>query len=104
MGGRAPLDGTVDLRVVAFMPIPASWSQRKQAAALTDQIRPTGRPDADNILKAICDAIQGVCIRDDTIITEASIWKRFSISPRIVVELRALTWTSDISSRAQPTA
>lgn len=92
MNGRPPLDGAVDLRVVAYMPVPGSWSKRKQAAALADQIRPTGRPDADNILKGICDSIQDIVVRNDTIFTETSIWKRFSLNPRLVIECRLLTW------------
>jgi len=92
MGGRAPLDGAVDLRVVAFMPIPASWSRRKQAAALADQIRPTGRPDADNIVKLLKDCLSGVVLRDDAIITDMAMWKRFSDRPRLLVEVRSLTW------------
>lgn len=93
MNGRPPLDGAVDLRVVAYMPVPESWSKRKQTAALADQMRPTGRPDADNILKGICDSIQDIVVRNDTIFTETSIWKRFALNPRLVIECRLLTWT-----------
>lgn len=92
MAGRPPLDGPIDLRVVAFMPIPASWSKKMQAAACADKVRPTGRPDADNVLKGVCDAIQEICVRNDTLFTETSIWKRFGIQPRLVIECRLLTW------------
>lgn len=93
IGNRPPLDGPVELKVVAYMPIPASWSQRKQADAVADKVRPTGRPDADNILKNICDSFQGIIVRNDTIFTDTSIWKRFSLRPRLVIECRLLTWT-----------
>jgi Holliday junction resolvase RusA-like endonuclease len=93
MGNRPPLDGAIELRVVAYMPVPASWSQRKQAAALADQVRPTGRPDFDNLAKGLADSFKGIVWRDDTLVTEASVWKRFSDRPRIVAEVRLLTWT-----------
>lgn len=93
MNGRAPIDGTIDLRVVAFMPIPASWSKKKQAVALADQVRPTGRPDADNIIKLLKDCLTGVVLRDDSIITDMAMWKRYSSSPRLLVEVRSLVWS-----------
>ena len=92
MGNRPPIDGTVELRMVAYMPIPASWSKKKQAAAIADQIRPTGRPDFDNISKAVADSVVGICLRDDAILTDVAIWKRYGVSPRLVLELRSLTW------------
>jgi len=95
MGNRAPLDGAIDLRVVAYMPIAASWSKRKQAAALADEIRPTGKPDFDNLIKSLCDAIKGVVWHDDSQVTDpAGPWKRFSDRPRLVIEIRQLTWTA----------
>lgn len=92
MGSRAPLDGPIDLRVVAYMPITPSWSQRKQMAALADQIRPTGRPDFDNLVKNLADAFKGIVWRDDTLVTEGMIWKRYSDRPRLLIEVRLLIW------------
>ena len=93
MAGNPPLDGPVDLRVVAYMPVPASWSRKKQAAALVDQIRPSGRPDFDNLVKNVSDALNKIVWRDDTLVTEASIWKRYSDRPRLLIEVRLLTWS-----------
>lgn len=89
MNDREPLTGAVDLRFVAFMPIPASWSQRKQADALADRIRPAGKPDIDNLLKMV-DSFKEVVWRDDAQITDACLWKRYSDRPRLVIEVRAL--------------
>ena len=93
MDGRNPLTGPVDLRIVAYMPIAVSWSRKKQAAALADQIRPTGTPDWDNLGKSVCDAIKGVCWRDDSQVTDPrGPYKRYSVSPRLVIEIRELAW------------
>lgn len=91
MHGQPPLDGAIDLRVAAFMPVPQSWSKRKQAAALSGEVRPTGKPDADNLLKQAGDGISGIAIRDDAQVTEATIWKRYSDTPRLVIEIRRAT-------------
>ena len=88
MEGRPPLDGPIELRMTAYMPIPASWSQKKQAQALAGIIFPTGRPDFDNLCKSIADGIRQVAIKDDSQIVSAHVWKRYSDRPRAVVELR----------------
>src|SRR6266516_1151141 len=52
MNGRPPLEGPVRLELVAELPIPVSWSQKKQARAITGDVLPISRPDLDNYLKS----------------------------------------------------
>lgn len=92
MSGRSPLTGAVELRFVAHMPIPPSWSKRKQAAALADQIRPTPKPDLSNLIKLCEDAMNKTVFLDDSQITDGGIFKRYSAAPRLVIEIRSLTW------------
>ncbi len=90
MAGRPPFDGAIDFRVTAFMPIPMSWSQRKRANALAGLVRPTGKPDLDNIAKNVGDGLNGICVHDDAQITDALILKRYSDRPRIEIEIRCI--------------
>jgi Holliday junction resolvase RusA-like endonuclease len=90
MAGRPPLEGPLDLRMTAFMPVPASWSHKKHKAALDGLIYPTGRPDADNLVKQILDGCKGITMRDDSQIVSLHVWKRFSDRPRVAVEVRCL--------------
>lgn len=84
MGARPMMDGPVQITMRAVFAIPASWSERKKQRALLGEIRPTGRPDADNLLKTIADALNGIVYRDDSQITEAACSKRYGISPCVV--------------------
>lgn len=88
MHGTPPIDGPVEMRMTAFMPVPASWSQKKRLAALTGEIRPTSKPDLSNVTKQIEDGMRQVCYRDDSQIVALHVWKFFSDTPRVVVELR----------------
>lgn len=91
MDGRPLFEGPIDLRFVAYMPIAASWSQKKQRAAKADEIRPTGKPDFDNCVKMI-DAFKKILWRDDGQVTDGWVLKRYSDRPRLVVEIRFLTF------------
>jgi Holliday junction resolvase RusA-like endonuclease len=92
MNRRPPIDGPVELRMASYIPVPPSWSQKKQRMALADQLRPTSKPDYDNYAKMI-DALKGVVWRDDCLVTDGSHFKRYSDRPRLVVEVRSLTWS-----------
>lgn len=84
MAGHAPWTCPVEVNVGAFMPIPKSWSKTKQQDALMLRIRPTSKPDADNLLKQL-DALNEICWRDDSQVVEATVRKFYSDRPRLVI-------------------
>ena len=86
MAGRAPLDEPVVLTIHAAVPVPASWSKRKQAQALAGEIRPTGKPDLDNVLKAVCDGCNGVLWRDDAVVVAVTARKAYAQTPGVLVQ------------------
>lgn len=91
MGARDPLDGPVRLDVDVQVGVPASWPRWKAAAALAGKIAPTGKPDGDNILKAVMDGLNGVIWVDDTQVVEFALCKRYSATPRLVAWINPLT-------------
>lgn len=52
-----PLDGQLLLGVKAFLPIPASKPKIWKASARSGIIRPTVKPDLDNLLKHVNDCL-----------------------------------------------
>lgn len=88
MSGQVPIEGPVSVSVSAYFPVPASWSKSKRAAALLGALRPTKKPDADNLLK-ILDSFNAVVWRDDAQVVEGSIAKHYSDQPRLEVRVRA---------------
>ena len=85
MAGRPLIDGPVMLEVAMYHPIRPSWSKKKQAAALANEALPTLKCDADNCLKAICDALNGVAWKDDVQVVDLHLKKRFAETPRVEV-------------------
>lgn len=75
----------LELSVAAYFKIPKSGSKKKKAEMRIGGIRPTKKPDGDNILKAVADALNGVCYKDDKNIVKMSIEKFYSDVPRIEV-------------------
>jgi Holliday junction resolvase RusA-like endonuclease len=88
MAGRPPIEGPVRIELLVELPVPASWSRRKTADAITGHIRPTSRPDVDNYVKAILDAINTIVVADDAQVVEVYAKKKFSVAPKMVATNR----------------
>jgi Holliday junction resolvase RusA-like endonuclease len=85
MDGRDPVEGPVVLTIEVRLPIPPSWSRKKQEEAASGNLRPCARPDVDNFAKAVLDGLNGIVWRDDAQVVELRASKHYSISPRVDV-------------------
>lgn len=90
MGASPPAQGPVSLTMVFFMAIPESWPQWKQAAAAEGRIAPTGRPDMDNLEKALLDALNGRAFLDDAYVVDRFAIKRYAAQPGIRIRMDVL--------------
>ena len=84
MGTLEVLATPISMRIVALYLIPLSWSKRKQLQALNGELIP-GKPDLDNVAKAVLDAGNGVIYQDDKQVIRLVIEKRFAFEPRVEV-------------------
>jgi len=87
MDGREPMGGPVSVRVAAYLPIPASWSGKKQRQAEEGLIVPTTRPDVDNYVKAALDAINTIVVRDDSQVALLEAAKFYDRRPRLEIDV-----------------
>lgn len=88
MKGRQIATGRVIASVMAVMPIPASWPKGKRLDAISSVIRPTGRPDADNISKLVLDACNGIVYADDSQIVDLTVTKFYGTEPGITAKFQ----------------
>lgn len=88
MQARQLIEGPVYVTVTATFDIPKSWSKKKRAEAQSGLMWHTGKPDGDNVLKALGDGLNGVVWKDDSQVAFAKILKRYGTTPglHVVVE------------------
>lgn len=89
MGAQKPLEGAVSLKMGVYLPIPASWSKKRQQAALGGLEAPSKKPDLDNIIKALCDGMNDVVWLDDAQVVAIQCTKAYSDNPRVEVMVTA---------------
>lgn len=90
MAGRELLTAPVYIQVHAFFPIPASWSKKRRVAAATRLTWHTGKPDGDNVLKAVGDGLNGIVWKDDSQVAFAKVLKHYADTPRLEVFVEPL--------------
>lgn len=97
-------DEPVDVKIVAYFPVPRSWSKKRKALCLANKELPIKMPDADNIgkiimdgmnpkrklnrqLKKMVEVIRGV-YKDDRQVTKLLVVKRYAERPRVEVRIK----------------
>ena len=90
MVGRELIAGAVAVTILLFITPPASWSNKKMLQALNHEILPTTKPDIDNVIKGIFDAMNEIVWNDDKQVVDVTIRKRYANTARATVEVRAI--------------
>lgn len=94
MAKAPPMDGAMSVSIEITVQIPVSWTKAKRADALAGLVMPTGRPDLDNLVKALTDACNGIVWRDDAQIVRLMAEKRYGEQPGASISVIPLAWQS----------
>jgi len=76
------------LGVTFYRQIPKSFGKKKAVEAEEGRLLPVTKPDIDNYLKSVKDALNGVIWRDDSCVTDVIMSKRYSSKPRIEISIK----------------
>lgn len=75
----------VILKVDAYFSVPKSASKKAREEMLSGDAFCMKKPDADNIIKCIADALNGVAYNDDKQIVRCFCSKHYSDTPRVEI-------------------
>src|SRR5690606_35673087 len=84
------LDGPLQLDVKIYKPTLKSFSKKKKALAEQGLLRPTTKPDVDNYIKAIKDALKNVIWKDDSQVVDLKASKYYSEKPRVEIKIKQI--------------
>ena len=87
---KEPFLGALRLEIIAFQNIPTDFNKEDRIKALSGELRPMRKPDADNIAKIIADALNGLAYKDDNQIAELSVIKYYALEPYVKVKITEL--------------
>lgn len=87
---RGPqFDGPVAMEIRAFYTIPKSTTKKNRQLMIDGLYRPCKKPDADNVIKVVADALNGIAYRDDAQVVQVVCAKFYAdAGARVEVEIR----------------
>ena len=80
-------DKPLALKLEINQQIPNSVSKKKREMMIGKKILPTKRPDIDNVIKSVLDAVNGTAFHDDSQIVKIYAVKYFSDYPEVKVTI-----------------
>ena len=89
-GFRFPDEAMLDMRILAYYSIPKSGIKKEREKKLENVVRPTKKPDIDNVVKMVADALNQVAYKDDTQIVDCQVRKFYSERSRVEVLIRQI--------------
>lgn len=82
-----PLQGRLKVSIVAYFKIPKTTSKSMVEEMLEDKISPTKKPDIDNIVKSVLDALNKIAFEDDNQITKIDVDKKYALEDKVYVKI-----------------
>ncbi|HHQ2481042.1 TPA: RusA family crossover junction endodeoxyribonuclease [Bacillus cereus] len=84
------LEGPLQLEVKVYKPSLKSFSKKKALVAEEGLLRPTTKPDVDNYVKGVKDALNKVIWNDDSQVVDLKVSKWYSEKPRVEVFIKEI--------------
>lgn len=78
------------MHLVMYYGLPKHDSKVRRQMKLDGETRPTKKPDIDNCIKVVADALNGVAYRDDTQIVEVTATKYYAAQPHVDVVIEVI--------------
>ena len=82
-----PYDGQLRAEIEVFIQVPKSDSKLNKQAKIIGEIRPTIKPDCDNLAKSLLDSLNGWAYQDDKQVVELEVKKFYAEQPEVKVKL-----------------
>ena len=82
-----PIENRVKVFIIAYFEVTKSTSKKKEAEMLSGNISPTKKPDIDNIIKIVLDAMNKFAYKDDTQVTKIEVEKKYAKIPKIYIKI-----------------
>lgn len=90
---KIPKGTPLEVNITALFSIPKKFNKEQRQNALSGEIMPTKKPDSDNIIKIVLDALNDTAYFDDSQVCGINFFKRYGEKAQIIIEIKEIkTW------------
>ena len=97
--GAASIEGAVELSICSVFEPPKSAKKSDKQMMLSGVLSPVVRPDLDNIVKSVLDALNRLAFKDDSQVVKISAVKVYGERARVIVRVGSIDEQERISIR-----
>lgn len=83
-------DTPLEISIIALFSIPKGVNKKLKNSMLNGNTLPTKKPDSDNVIKIILDALNGVCYHDDVQICSIHFEKKYAEIPATKIIIKEI--------------
>lgn len=84
-----PIQSRVSVKIIASFKIPKNNITKKEKELILEgNLSPTKKPDIDNIVKIVLDAMNKMAFKDDKLITKLEVEKLYADEEKIYVRIQ----------------
>lgn len=81
------IEGRAKVNIIAYFGVPKSTKKSDKENMINNVISPTKKPDIDNIIKIVLDAMNKFAFKDDTQITKLEVEKKYGVEEKIYIKI-----------------
>ncbi len=87
-GCICPSGEPLKVDIVFYMQIPKRANKKQRTEMIEGRIRHMKKPDTDNLIKAVLDALNGIAYKDDSQIYKITAEKKYSENARTEISIK----------------
>ncbi len=80
-----PTDKPIVITINCYYPIPKQTPKKKRELMLDGKIKPMVKPDLDNVMKSVLDALNGLAYLDDKQVIRCMVTKDYAEHPHTTI-------------------
>ena len=81
------LENRIHVKIISYFKILKSTNKHNAEEMLNGNLSPTKKPDIDNIIKVILDALNKMAFKDDNQITKIEVEKVYSTEEKVYIKI-----------------
>lgn len=85
-----PFEVPLKILIIFYKSIPKSATKETVKKMTEGEILPSVKPDIDNYIKLVMDAMNGIFFKDDNLVCEIWAKKKYSLEPKTVVRIEEI--------------
>jgi Holliday junction resolvase RusA-like endonuclease len=93
MSEKFPQGIPLEIKITALFSIPKKFNKEQREKSINGELLPTKKPDGDNVIKIVLDALNDTAYFDDSQVCGINFFKKYGEKAQIIIEIKEIkTW------------